>query len=105
MLESGIAHRRAGFAGYAISSEDARSAVRIPEPMTAEAPKAPHPLPAMTTYELKDYRKLLDRALDDKQVGQAPVAADLRARLEQVTAEEEQRLRIRRGERKGTHSM
>jgi len=59
----------------------------------------------MTTYELKDYRKLLERALADKQVGQAPVAADLRARLEQVTAEEEQRLRIRRGERKSTHSL
>ena len=59
----------------------------------------------MTTYELKDYRKLLERALGDRQIGQAPIAADLRAKLELVTAEEESRLRIRRGERRGTHSL
>jgi hypothetical protein len=69
--------------------------------MTAEAPKAPHPLPAMTTYELKNYRKLLERALGDRQIGQAPIAEDLQARLDQVTAEEEERQRIRRARRRG----
>jgi len=59
----------------------------------------------MTTYELKDYRLLLERALGDRQIGRAPIAGDLQARLDQVMAEEEQRQRIRRGERKGTHSL
>jgi hypothetical protein len=59
----------------------------------------------MTTYELRDYRKLLERTLNDKVIGQAPIAAELRTKLEQVTEEEEQRGRIRRGERKGTHSL
>ena len=73
--------------------------------MPADAYQPPHPLPALTTYELKDYRLLLERALGDRQIGQAPIAADLQARLDQVMAEEEQRQRIRRGERKGTHSV
>ena len=73
--------------------------------MPADAHQPPHPLPAMTTYELKDYRLLLERALGDRQIGQAPIAGDLQARLDQVMAEEEQRQRIRRGERKGTHSL
>ncbi|HEY2261441.1 MAG TPA: hypothetical protein VGI96_02315 [Streptosporangiaceae bacterium] len=73
--------------------------------MPADAYKPPHPLPALTTYELKDYRLLLERALGDKQIGRAPIAADLQARLDQVMAEEEQRQRIRRGERNGTHSL
>ena len=73
--------------------------------MPADAYQPLHPLPAMTTYELKDYRLLLERALGDRQIGRAPIAGDLQARLDQVMAEEEQRQRIRRGERKGTHSL
>jgi hypothetical protein len=37
--------------------------------------------------------------------GRAPIAADLQARLDQVRAEEEQRQRIRRGQRNGTRSL
>jgi hypothetical protein len=73
--------------------------------MPADAYQPPHPLPAMTTYELKDYRLLLERALGDNQIGRAPIAADLQARLDQVRAEEEQRQRIRRGQRNGTHFL
>jgi hypothetical protein len=73
--------------------------------MPADAPQPPHPLYALTTYELKDYRRLLERAVRDKVIGSAPIAADLRERLELVTAEEESRQRIRNGERKGTHSL
>jgi hypothetical protein len=73
--------------------------------MPADAYQPPHPLPALTTYELKDYRLLLERALGDRQIGRAPIAADLQARLDQVMDEEEQRQRIRRGERNGTPSL
>jgi hypothetical protein len=73
--------------------------------MPADAYQPTHPLSAMTTYELKDYRLLLERALGDNQIGRAPIAADLRARLDQVRAEEEQRQRIRRGQRNGTRSL
>lgn len=67
------------------------------DPMTADAPNPPHPMRAMTTYELKDYRRQLERALGDRQVGNAPVGANLRARLDEVLAEQEQRERIRHG--------
>jgi hypothetical protein len=59
----------------------------------------------MTTYELKDYRLLLERALGDNQIGRAPIPADIQARLDQVRTEEEQRQRIRRDQRNGTHSL
>lgn len=72
--------------------------------MPADAPQPPHPLYALTTYELKDYRRLLERAIGDKVIGSAPVASDLREKLGAVVAEQEQRQRIRNGERKGTHT-
>jgi len=49
----------------------------------------------MTTYELKDYRRLLERALNDRTIGSAPVAASLRAKLDEVLAEEESRTRAK----------
>ncbi len=52
---------------------------------------------AMTTYELKDYRKLLERALNDRTIGTAPVAASLQTKLDEVLAEQEERDRIRHG--------
>ena len=73
--------------------------------MPADAPQPPHPLYALTTYELKDYRRLLERALGDREIGQAPIAADLKEKLGAVLSEQEQRQRIRNGERKGTHSL
>jgi hypothetical protein len=69
--------------------------------MTAEAPRPPHPLPAMTTYELRDYRKLLEHSLKDGVIGTAPIAAELQTRLDQVLAEQESRRRIRHSERRG----
>jgi hypothetical protein len=69
--------------------------------MTAETPRPPHPLPALTTYELRDYRKLLEYSLSDGVIGSAPIAADARARLDQVLAEQETRQRIRHSERRG----
>ena len=65
--------------------------------MTADEPMPPHPLHALTTYELKSYRSQLERAIGDRQVGNAPIAAELRTRLDEVLAEQEQRDRIRHG--------
>ncbi len=62
-----------------------------------DAPNPPHSLPALTTYELKDYRRLLECALNDTTIGTAPVAADLRRKLDDVLREQEERDRIRRG--------
>jgi hypothetical protein len=73
--------------------------------MPTDAPQPPHPLYALTTYELKDYRRLLERAIGDKVIGSAPIAADLREKLSEVLTEQEQRQRIRNGERKGMHSL
>lgn len=60
------------------------------DPAAVEQPK--HPIPALTTYELKDYRRELERAIK----GIAPdasVQADLKRRLDEVLAEQEQRAR------------
>lgn len=66
--------------------------------MPAEAPdepnRPPHPLHAMTTYELRDYRKQLEHALKDSVIGQAPVAAGLREQLDALLAEQESRARL-----------
>ena len=64
------------------------------EHMTVDRPK--HPLHAMTTYELRDYRHQLERAIaffDSKD----PVPAvwdDLRAELDAVLAEQDERMRL-----------
>ena len=64
------------------------------DPVTVEQPK--HPLPAMTTFELRDYRHQLERAiafLDAKDpVPQA--RAVLRGRLDAVLAEQDERARL-----------
>jgi hypothetical protein len=63
------------------------------ETATAE-PK--HPLPALTTYELRDYRRQLENAIAryDTHHPDAPVPADLRAKLDAVLAEQDERARI-----------
>ena len=55
-----------------------------------------HPLPAMTTYELRAYRRQLENALAffDAQQPVPPVRDDLRASLDDVMAEQESRQRI-----------
>jgi len=61
------------------------------EPATPRPPK--HPLPAMTTYELRDYRRELEHAIN-RIAADAPVQAALRAKLDAVIAEQEDRARI-----------
>jgi hypothetical protein len=61
------------------------------EPVTVEPPK--HPLHALTTYELKDRRRELERAIKGISAD-APVQADLRRQLDAVIAEQEDRARL-----------
>ena len=61
------------------------------EPATVVPPK--HPLYALTTYELRDYRHDLERAIEGIAPG-APVQADLRRKLDAVITEQEDRARL-----------
>ena len=60
-----------------------------PEPVTP--PK--HPVHALTTYELRDYRRLLEHAITTI-APDAPVQADLRGKLDAVLAEQDDRARL-----------
>jgi hypothetical protein len=64
------------------------------EPVSVTPPK--HPLPALTSYELRDYRRLLERAIEGISPG-APVQAALRAKLDAVLAEQDDRARMAAG--------
>ena len=59
-------------------------------------PVPPHPLDALTSYELRDYRRLLERAIEGISPG-APVQAALRAKLDAVLAEQDDRARMAAG--------
>jgi hypothetical protein len=61
-----------------------------------EQPK--HPLPALTTYELRDYRRELEKAIAffGSQDSIPPVQAVMQARLDAVIAEQDDRTRIAR---------
>jgi hypothetical protein len=63
------------------------------EPVTVERPE--HPLYALTTYELRDYRRHLEQAVGYyvKNHPDAPVLAGLRKTLDDVLAEQEDRAR------------
>jgi hypothetical protein len=64
------------------------------DPATVQPPK--HPLAAMTTFELRDYRRQLENAIAyyDK-VDPVPQArGDLQARLDDVIAEQDDRTRL-----------
>jgi hypothetical protein len=71
-------------------------------PSTAASPQAPsvnppkHPLPAVTTYELRDYRRDLETAIAffDRQTPVPPARDRLQARLDDVIAEQEDRQRL-----------
>ena len=65
-------------------------------PETVDQPK--HPPHAMTTYELRDYRRQLERAIAyfDTKNPVPSVRGDLQARLEDVIAEQDDRARIAR---------
>lgn len=60
--------------------------------MTPDPP--PHPLPALTTYELIRYRRELEHALTTIP-GTAPARTLLRNRLADVLAEQESRTGLR----------
>ena len=63
-------------------------------PVTVDPPK--HPLHALTTYELRDYRRELETAiaLCDRQTSVPPTRARLQARLDDVVAEQDDRRRL-----------
>jgi hypothetical protein len=68
--------------------------VTSPGPAAVTPPKHPrHPMYALTTYELRDYRRELERAIAGI-ASDAPVQADLRRKLDAVIAEQEDRARL-----------
>ncbi len=64
------------------------------EHVTVDQPE--HPLPALTTYELRDLRRELEKAIAffDSQDPVPPVRNRLQARLDDVLAEQDDRVRI-----------
>jgi hypothetical protein len=75
-------------------------AVRTPpmsiEPVTVEQPE--HPLHALTTFELRDFRRQLESAIAhfDKMDPVSPARRRLQARLDEVIAEQDERARLAR---------
>jgi hypothetical protein len=63
------------------------------EPVTVDQPK--HRLTQLTTYELRDYRQELERAIAffGKQDPVPPARAGMQARLDAVIAEQDERAR------------
>jgi len=73
-------------------------------PITDTAQQSPaveepaHKLSGLTTYELRDYRRELERAIAffDTKNPVPPVRADMQARLDAVIAEQDDRARMAR---------
>ena len=67
---------------------------RIAEPGSVAAPK--HQMHALTTYELRDYRRQLETAIAffDRQDPVPPARRRLQARLDEVLTEQEDRQRL-----------
>ena len=65
-----------------------------PEPVTVTPPQ--HPMHALTTYELRDYRRQLESAIAffDRKDPVPPARRGLQARLDEVIAEQEDRQRL-----------
>jgi hypothetical protein len=65
-------------------------------PLVVEKPE--HPLPELTTYELRDYRRELEKAIAffGQQRPVPPVQAAMQAKLTAVIAEQDERARIAR---------
>ena len=61
------------------------------EPGTVTVPR--HPVHSLTTFELRDYRRDLERAIRGI-AADAPVQADLRRKLGAVIAEQDDRARM-----------
>jgi hypothetical protein len=64
------------------------------EPETVDQPK--HPLHALTTFELRDYRRQLESAIAffDRQDPVPPTRRRLQARLDDVIAEQDDHSRL-----------
>jgi hypothetical protein len=64
------------------------------EPGTVDPPK--HPLPALTTFELRDYRRQLESAIAffDRQDPVPTARCRLQATLDDVIAEQDDRARL-----------
>jgi hypothetical protein len=64
------------------------------EPVNVQPPK--HPLHAMTTFELRDYRRQLESAIAcfDRQDPVPVACCRLQARLDDVIAEQDDRARL-----------
>jgi hypothetical protein len=61
-----------------------------------DTPQQPaYPMHQLTTFELRDYRKQLEHAVE--RLGSAPVVQDLQQKLRQVLDEEDSRARFRAG--------
>ena len=75
--------------GQPVTNQPARAA----GPAAVGPPK--HPLYALTTYELKDRRRELERSIEGIAVD-APIQADVRRALDAVMAEQEDRARSAR---------
>jgi hypothetical protein len=72
------------------------SAIAAAPAPAVEQPK--HPLHALTTYELRDYRRELEKAIAffSSQAPVPPVRAVMQARLDAVITEQDDRARIAR---------
>jgi hypothetical protein len=71
------------------------------EPANVETPR--HPTAQMTTFELREYRRQLESAVAyfDAQNPVPPARGDLQARLDAVIAEQDERARLARPDRRG----
>jgi hypothetical protein len=64
--------------------------------MDAKVDRPKHPMHALTTFELRDYRRQLEAAIAffDQQDPVPPARADLQAALDGVIAEQDDRKRL-----------
>ncbi|MGD0608107.1 MAG: hypothetical protein ABSA53_31530 [Streptosporangiaceae bacterium] len=77
-----------------MNHHDQPSAHQPPAPAGPPAARQPaHPVHALTTYELNGYRRELEHAIKGI-AADAPVQADLRAKLDEVLAEQDDRARL-----------
>lgn len=74
--------------------QPARNQAAMPAEPAAVGPSK-HPLYALTTYELKDRRRELERAIKGI-AADAPIQADVRRALDAVITEQEDRARSAR---------
>jgi hypothetical protein len=77
-----------------VNRHDQPAAHQPPAPGGPPAARQPaHPVRALTTYELNGYRRELEHAIKGI-AADAPVQADLCAKLAEVLAEQDERARL-----------